>query len=140
MTRTANKTRQKERPEDPVEIDFELDMRHIPEDFLQADICTSTSRSLIFATSDQLQLLNKAKNWYVDGTFKVVRKLFMQLFTINAFVKSGEYAKQVPLLFVLMSRRKKKDYKKVLTHPCSYIHAIPLCFILKEFRYTFMSN
>jgi len=50
----------------------------------------------------------------VDGTFKLCRYPFNQLFTINAFVKSGEQAKQVPRLFALMSGKRKRDYRAML--------------------------
>ena len=34
--------------------------------------------------------------------------------TINAFVKTDDYTKQVPLVFALMSGKKTKDYKAVI--------------------------
>ena len=108
MARAANRLRQQLRPEDPTDLAFEISEENIPADFLKADVCIRSKRHLVFATSQQLQQLVKAKNWYVDGTFKLCRQPFSQLFTINAFVKSGDQAKQVPLLFVVMSGRKKK--------------------------------
>ena len=38
----------------------------------------------------------------------------MQLLTVNAFVRSEDHAKQVPLVFALMSGKKKKDYRAVI--------------------------
>ena len=50
-----------------------------------------------------ISILPEAKNRYIDATFKVVCKPFTQLFSILAFVKLGEHAKQIPLLFAIMS-------------------------------------
>jgi len=102
-----------EQQEDRKDLQFEADEDALPIDFLQADLKVKDRRHLIFATSKQLDTLAKAKVWYVDETFKLIRHPFQQLLTINAFVRSGEYAKQVPLVFVVMSGRKEKDYKKV---------------------------
>lgn len=104
---------------------FEIAEENIPADFLKADVCIRSKRHLVFATSQQVQQLVKAKNWYVDGTFKLCRQPFSQLFTINAFVKSGDQAKQVPLLFVVMSGRKKRDYRAVLQEVLSILPSPP---------------
>ena len=113
IARAANRLRQKLRPDDPNNLDFDLDEDSVPEGFLQADIRVKDRRHLVFAKDEQLNILCRAKTWYVDGTFKLVRHPFKQLLTINAFVRSGDHAKQVPLIYVLMSGRKEKDYKKV---------------------------
>ena len=113
IARVANRLRQNKRPADPTTIDFDLREDVLPDNFMRADITTTTSRHIIFATDEQLVTLKQAKTWYVDGTVKLIRHPFKQLLTINAFVRKDEYVKQVPLVFVLMSGLRKKDYKKV---------------------------
>ena len=115
IARTANRLRQSLRPLNPKDMNFELVEECIPTGFFQADVQVKDRRHLIFARQEQLAILARAKSWYVDGTFKLVRHPFKQLLSVNAFVRSGEFAKQVPLTFILMSNKKGKDYKKVST-------------------------
>ena len=113
MARAANRLRQRSRPKDPQGLQFDLEEDCIPPGVLQADVAVKERRHLIFAKEEQLKTLCKAKTWYIDGTFKLVRHPLKQLLTINSFVRSGDHAKQVPLVYILMSGRKIKDYKKV---------------------------
>ena len=113
MARAAKRLRQRLSPEDPKDLDFEIDEDCVPPGFFQADVKRKDEHHLIFVREEQLETLARAKSWYVDGTFKLVRHPFKQLVTVNAFMSSGEYVKQVPLVFVLVSSKKEKDYKKV---------------------------
>ena len=94
-------------------ISLQLDKQFIPADFLVDDISVEGERHLVFATTKQLELLAKAKVWYCDGTFKILKDPFKQLFSIHSFLRVGEETKQIPLAYALMTRRRKTDYKKV---------------------------
>ena len=73
-------------------------------------------RHIIFATEEMLTVLSKAKAWYMDGTFSVVKKPFSQLYSVHVFIRHEKNVKQIPVLFILMSGKSKKDYVAVLRH------------------------
>ena len=117
MTRNCNRIRQKLRPGDPTYINFELNTEYldsiIKEPFFRHDVRVKDNRHLVFTTDRQLEILRKAKTWYIDGTFKVVKDPFYQLLSIHAFIRAGDEMKHLPLVFIIMSRKTKIDYKKV---------------------------
>ena len=71
-------------------------------------------RHLIFVTDDQLDLMKTAVRWYIDSSYKVVRKPFEMLLSIHAFVRRGDCSKQIPLAFVFLTGKSKSHYIKGL--------------------------
>ena len=110
LARAVNGMRQSKRPDDPVDLNFDLDEAHFPPGFLKADVRVRERRHLLFASDEQLTYIAQAKQWFIDGTFKLCRRPFTQLLTINAFVRKEECVKKVPLLTFLMSGRKRREY------------------------------
>ena len=50
----------------------------------------------------------------MDGTFRLVKAPFTQLYSIHAFIRSEFSTKQFPLAFIIMSGKKEVDYWTVL--------------------------
>ncbi|ESO08389.1 hypothetical protein HELRODRAFT_169214 [Helobdella robusta] len=111
LARNANRFRELKRPRHPETLFFELDNSLIPQNFLCADLKRDNQRHLLFATEDQLNSLRQAENWFMDGTFSVVKKPFFQLYTIHVFIKHNDKYVQIPTLFCLMSGKATKDYE-----------------------------
>ena len=108
-----NTYRAKGREKNVSNLDFTLNRNAIPDDFLLADIEIDGNRHLIFGLEKIMDIMKNAAVYYLDGTFRVVNKPFMQLYTIHAFVNNDTNSKQIPMIYILMSGRRMVDYLAV---------------------------
>jgi hypothetical protein len=68
--------REDEIPPNPPKIDFELVKKVLPKEFQVHEINSKKpGRALVFFTEHQMELLKRAKRWFLDGTFRIVKSL-----------------------------------------------------------------
>ncbi|KAK3869742.1 hypothetical protein Pcinc_024970 [Petrolisthes cinctipes] len=112
IARAANLHRQNLRTKEPKPDDvnfelikkllimtFQIDYDYIKADeFLIGEVTVDSARHLLFSTKVQLQHLSKFKRWFMDGAFKLVKRLFYQLFSIHGFIRKDDDIKLVRTL------------------------------------------
>ena len=106
LGRIANRARQRSRPRHPGDLDFTLAMEHVPKQFVKPiDISLhgGSERHLLFFTEEQLKLLQKARQWFVDGTFKVHRKCILCLLFFFHVCRKYHCMVKYKLLFICMA-------------------------------------
>ncbi len=64
---------------------------------------------MVFCSPDGLKCLSDYLNWYGDSTLYSASKYYYQLYVIQAW-KDGL---MIPCAWILINRRRKKDYEKV---------------------------
>ncbi|WAQ95989.1 hypothetical protein MAR_028679 [Mya arenaria] len=74
MVETFGRGRTSINSKEPTSLDFEFNADYLGEDFLVGDVRMGDERHMVYATADQLRLLQKVRTWYLDGTFSVVNK------------------------------------------------------------------
>ena len=69
LTRMANAAREKLRPDESQDLEFDYNDEIVP-GFLVGNVRAGEKRHLMFANEHQLYFLTRAKTWYLDGTFQ----------------------------------------------------------------------
>ena len=109
LIRAANRQREQTHHKHPSDLSFQMNDEALPEDIFY--YCRyiggkKNRRHLMFATQQQLQLLPRAKSWYIQ--------------TGTSPLYPAVYHPQVPLAFVILSGKQTSDYRAILTvlnHP-----------------------
>ncbi|CAF1279940.1 unnamed protein product [Didymodactylos carnosus] len=81
--------------------------------FVALPITATTSRDdriLIFASTEQLDILQSTDEFLVDGTFKVVPDIFYQLYIIYGVYRDHV----VPLIYALLRRKNAETYQRLI--------------------------
>lgn len=120
LKKTIKRTRAVEKPALPSSLDKfvimpPFNLTENGENFLIKDSANWSTESdqlngeriIIFGTEPNLRNLCRASQLFVDGTFSVAPKNFLQLFSIHAEVEGHVF----PLIFALMSKRSYVMYE-----------------------------
>ena len=110
--RNANIPPQPQSLED-INIPANLRLTISGEQFLAKEITLDEERIIMFCTIPNLEYLQKAAFWIMDGTFKTVPTLFQQMYTIHALVGNGNNSRVLPMVYALMTSKSKENYEQL---------------------------
>ncbi|CAF2251330.1 unnamed protein product [Rotaria magnacalcarata] len=82
--------------------------------FLQFDSGPGDNRLVIFASVEQLKLLEDTKEILIDGTFKITPLIFAQLYTTHGVYRNDLF----PLIFALLRDKQQQSYKRSIKELC----------------------
>jgi transcriptional regulator NrdR family protein len=97
-----------DRPVEPTDLE---ELQIPPGEPLLCDIkADDGSRVVLFGKIAHVAALSESSVFFMDGTFKVVTKLFYQLYTIHGFIDSNNPRKTVPLVYAVLTNKKQSTY------------------------------
>uniref|UniRef100_T1ITW6 MULE transposase domain-containing protein n=1 Tax=Strigamia maritima TaxID=126957 RepID=T1ITW6_STRMM len=115
LRQVIKRARHDQLPKEPIDLDhlyFDTPFTETltGEQFLAGAIDVD-GKSLIFTTVQNLRHLCHASSILCDGTFKVVPRLFTQLFTPHVAIGGSDKTKRIfPVVYCLMERKTKESY------------------------------
>lgn len=86
-----------------------------------------------FATDASLAILCDSRDVYMDGTFRVVPKLFLKLYSVHAFYEG----KMMPLLYFLLPSKSTETYTRMFNLLKQYVEPRGLRFYPRNFHIDF---
>ena len=79
------------RPSDLHNLQFVIDVEKIPQNFYRGIITAASAKHVIFMTDEMVLKLSECRVWFIDGTFRIINKPFMQLLGIHGFITNRLY-------------------------------------------------
>ncbi|CAF1542487.1 unnamed protein product, partial [Rotaria sp. Silwood1] len=102
-------------------IPLKFQLRTSNQQFLLYGNDDNQNRLLIFASRDQLDLLNGREVWHCDGTFAVAPKLFEQTYSIHGLIRG----KTLPLIYSLLPNKKEETYETLFRVVQQHVQRVP---------------
>ena len=93
----------------------------------------SANRILGFGSEESIRVLCSASCIFMDGTFRIVPRIFKQLYTLHASFRG----KIMPLVYILLPNKEKETYKRMFELISTFASTLGLLYNPPEFRLDF---
>src|SRR6266542_3989816 len=118
LRKQISRIRNKDMPLQPQsleEINVPIELRRTINDevFIARDVEFDGERIMIFCASSNLQHLQDAEYWMMDGNSKTLPVLFLQMVTIHALVSGESNACVLPMVYALMTEKSEECYTRL---------------------------